>query len=299
MLKTLITKRYTHDYDGVHNLKKTTYPDNTEESLTYNVNKDWVIGFNDRRGCDEKYAFGKNPKNPDHYFATVEKKCGRKIVNKSKYEFWNKTLESGSKYLHRAKVVVNGRLGTDVVYHPKFGSPVSLLKNGVRTNRYYYNNGFLKQKVDPFKIVEYKNYSRQCGKPRLVTLKYKDPRTKRIAREESIRITLTERCLLSSAVKSKDEWIKVKHNAEGQIYYMEDQSRKSINLTWHKILKKPELITRTGVGSIKIIYDLNNGNVLDVKAGKNSGPLVITQVSSVFNSFLQTLSPVAEEMVIL
>jgi len=291
-------EKFIHKYDKFHNLIQTVYPDKTQESLIYNVNKDWVIGFNDRRNCNEKYVFAKNPKNKNHYFANVEKSCGRKIVNKSKYEFWNKTLSNGTSYLHRARAVVNGRLKTDIVFHPKFGTPVSLVKNGVRTNRFYYANGFLKRKEDPFKIVEYKNYIKRCGKPEMVQLQYKNPQTKKIVKTETIKIKLTDKCLLSLAAKSRDEWIKVTHNAKGLIVHMEDQSRKSIQLRWHKTIAKPEFITRKGVGSIQIVYNAA-GEVVDVKSGKNSGPTVITQVSSVFNSFLQILSPVAEEMVIL
>ncbi len=292
-------ERFAHNYDGFHNLTKTVYPDKTEESLVYNVDKDWVIQFTNRKKCKENYTYAKNPKNLNHYFSTVEKKCGRKIVNKSKYEFWNKTLPNGSKYLHRARARVNGRLKTDVVYHPKFGSPVSLLRNGVRTNRFYYGNGFLKRKEDPYRIIEYKNYRKKCGKPELVNLAYKNPNTKKIVRKESIKFTFTNKCQLSLAVKSKNEWLKVKHDSRGRLSYMEDQSHKSITLKWHKNFNKPEFITRSGVGSIQIVYDSTGNNILDLKSGKNSGPTIITQVSSVFNSFLQTLSPVAEEMVIL
>ncbi len=291
-------EKFSHSYDGFHNLTKTVYPDKTVESLSYNEDKDWVVKFNDRRSCEENYNYAKNPKNPNHYFATVEKKCGRKIVNKSKYEFWNKTLANGSKYLHRARVRVNGRLKTDVVYHPKFGSPVSLLRNGVRTNRTYYANGLLRKKEDPYKIVRYKNYQKQCGKPEWVQLQYKKPNTKKIVKTENIRFKFNNKCLLSLAIKSKDEWLKVKHDNRGRLSYMEDQSRKSILLNWHKTLNQPEVITRPGVGSIRVVYD-SNGSVTDVKASENAGPTIITQVSSVFNSFLQTLSPVAEEMVIL
>ena len=97
--------------------------------------------------------------------------------------------------------------------------------------------------------------------------------------------------------KSNDEWIKVRHNSKGQIVSMEDQSRKKITLTWHETLNKPEIITREGVGSLKIVWD-DQGSIVQLKSLK-SGTTVIAQVTSVFNSFLTTLRPVEEEMVIL
>lgn len=289
---------FYHAYNDFHDLVKTVYPDKTTETLRYNEKKDWVMGFKDRRGCQEDYKYATNAKNPDHYFATVQKKCGRKIVNKSVYEFWNKTLANGSKYLHRARSKVNGRLKTDAIFHPKFGSPTSFYKNGVRTRRSFYKNGLLKLKKDPYRTVEYKNYLSRCDKPTHVNVSYTDNRTKKVLKKETIKFSFKKNCQLSYAKKSNDEWISIQHNAKGQLSCMKDQSQKQICVTWHKTLNKPEVITRVGLGSIRVVYD-KAGDVVDLKASDKSGATIISQVSSVFNSFLQTLAPVAEEMVIL
>ena len=116
-------EKFGYKYDNLHNLTEIVYPDKTKENLTYNTDKDWVMSFKNRKGCKEVYGYGKNPKNPKHYYSTVKKTCGRKIVNKSKYEFWNRDLPNGKGvYLYRARSKVNGRL-TDVIYHHKFGTP--------------------------------------------------------------------------------------------------------------------------------------------------------------------------------
>ena len=290
---------FQHKYDKLHNLTKNIYPDGSTEGLDYNVKKDWVIGFKDRRDCEEAYDYGVNKKNPNHYFSLVQKKCGRTIVNKSKYEFWHKTGSKGGKYLHRARATVNGRLKTDVVYHPVFGLPVSFLKNGVRTTRSYYSNGFLKEKDNVYQNVQYSNYNKKCRKPELVAVSYKlstANKKQNAVKKENIQFQFDRKCQLVKAQKSEDEWIAVQHH-KGRIVSMEDQSRKKVTLVWHKTLNKPEVITREGVGSLKIVYD-KKGSVIDLK-GLKSGPTVITQVTSVFNSFLSTLAPVAEEMAIL
>ena len=186
------------------------------------------------------------------------------------------------------------------MYHPVFGTPVSFFKNGVRTKRNYYANGFLKEKDNVYQNVKYSNYHKKCRKPELVTIAYKNTSSsgkKKILRTEKIRFHFDKKCQLLQAKKSNDEWIKVGHDSKGRIKSMEDQSRKKVTLVWHKTLNKPELITREGVGSLRLVYD-RKGNVIDLK-GLKAGPTVITQVTSVFNSFLSTLSPVAEEMVIL
>ena len=291
---------FLHKYDSLHNLIQNTYPDKTTEKLTYNLKKDWVVGFKDRRNCNEKYDYGVNQKNPDHYFSTVEKICGRKIVNKSKYEFWHKNNKGGGKYLYRARARINGRIKTDVTYHPVFGTPVSFFKNGMRTTRTYYANGFLKEKDNSYQNVKYSKYNQKCRKPELVTVAYKNPNPnskKTITRKESTVFQFDNKCQLFMAKKSEDEWIKIGHDSKGRMISMEDQSRKKIRLKWHPTHNKPELITRQGVGSLRIVYD-NKGEVKQLK-GLKQGPTVITQVTSVFNNFLSTLAPVAEEMVIL
>ena len=292
-------ERHEHKYDSLNNLTKTTYPDGKTEELNYNVKKDWVIGFKDKRGCKESYLYGVNSKNPDHYFSTVKKICGRKIVNKSKYEFWHRSQPGGGKYLHRARVKINGRIQTDVIYHSVFGTPVSFYKNGVRTRREYYANGFLKQKDNIYQNIQYKKYNTKCFKPELVKIAYKNPNAEnKITKKESINFQFNSNCQLRLAKKSNDEWIRVSHDTQGRIIAMEDQSRKKIKLAWNKKNNKPSKITREGVGSIDIVYNESGNSVVQLK-GLDTDPTVVSQVTSVFSSFLSALSPVAEEMVIL
>ena len=290
---------YTHKYDSLNNLIRTRYPDGTTEGLSYNTKKDWVTGFKDRRGCNESYSYGVNNRNPDHYFSTVQKICGKRIVNKSKYEFWHAVKPGGGKYLKRARSRINGRIDTDVSYHPVFGSPTSLYKNGVRTTRNYYGNGFLKQKDNIFQTTDYKKYNQKCLKPELVEVAYKDQNNSdRIVRREKITFKFDPKCQLLLAKKSNDEWIKITPNKQGQIVSMEDQSRKKIKLKWHSKFNKPYVLTREGVGSIKIVYSKDGSSIVRLQ-GLEKDPTVVTQVTSVFSSFLSTLGPVAEEMAIL
>ena len=290
---------FRHEYDSLHNLTKTVYPDKTVERLEYNKNKDWVIAFTDRRGCRESYGFGVNKSNPNHYFSTVKKVCKKKVVHKSKYEFWHKTRKGGGKYLHRARARVNGRLKTDVTYHPVFGAPLNFFKDGVRTLRKYYGNGLLRKKDNKYKSVEYSRYNQKCRKPELVNVAYKNPNSgdDKVMRREKIEFSFDSGCRLTQARKSPDEWIKVRHDGKDRIISMEDQSMKKISLVWHKKFNKPERIIREGVGAIRIVYD-KKGDFQGVR-GLEKGPTVIAQVTSVFNSFLTVLAPVEEEMVIL
>ena len=291
---------YRHEYDNLHNLTKNVYPNKTTEVLTYNEKKDWVIGFKDRKNCQETYSYAMNKENSNHYFSTVEKKCGRRIVHSSKYEFWHKNKPGGGKYLYRASSRVKGRLKTDVIYHPVFGTPVSFFKDGIRTKRDYYANGFLKEKDNKYQNVKYSKYNQKCRKPEMIRIGYRNPFAKskrKFVRQEQVSFQFDKKCQLLQAKKSNDEWIRVRHDSKGRLVYMEDQSRKKVTLKWHKTLDKPEVITRAGVGSIRLVYN-DQGAIQDIK-GLQAGPSIITQVASVFNSFLKTLSPVSGEMVIL
>ena len=290
---------YSYKYDSLHNLTQTVYPDGKTEGLTYNTKKDWVMGFKDRRGCKESYDYKVNSKNSDHYFSTVTKICGKRIVNKSKYEFWHKTKPGGGKYLARARSRINGRIDTDVKYHPVFGTPTSLYKNGVRTQRDYYGNGFLKQKNNKFQTSDYKNYHKKCLKPERVEVSYKDrTNSKKIVRKEIITFMFDNKCQLSMAKKSNDEWVKIVHNNLGQIRSMEDQSRKKIILKWDNAINKPYMLTREGVGSIKLVYNQDGSSIEEIK-GLKKDPTAVSQITTVFSNFLTTIGPVAEEMVIL
>jgi hypothetical protein len=100
---------YSYEYDQHHNLLRTNYPDGTWIELTYNVEKDWVTSFRNRRGCIEKYVYETSEDDPKlHFWSTVEKSCNDKVTNNSRYEFINKRLDTGGNYLQTVIVVNNG-----------------------------------------------------------------------------------------------------------------------------------------------------------------------------------------------
>src|SRR5690606_10506287 len=101
-VKTAWKNTYKYKYDELHNLTRVDYPDNTFIALTYDKDRDWVMSFRDRRGCQEAYAYADGPKDPiNNYRSEVVKKSGDKVTNKSSYEFWHKIRKDGSRYLAR------------------------------------------------------------------------------------------------------------------------------------------------------------------------------------------------------
>lgn len=287
-------EKYQHFYDGYHNLIKNRYPDNTYEALTYNTDRDWVMSFKDRRGCLEKYKYITNNRNKDHYWTDVRKTCGKRVTNISRYEFWNKQKKDGSKYLYRAKQEVNGQIA-DITYDVKTGSPLSVTRNRITTRYTYYDNGFLKSRAEAGRKVLFSNYNNKCRKPTQVVVQY--IQGNKVNRQVQTRISYDpSKCHLVMAKQSgTGRWVSVKRDHLGRISEMWDQSKKRIVVVYNEKYSKPRKITRPGVGSIQVFYD-KDGQV-DTNKTKTD-PTVAAQVASVFNGFLEIISPVATDITI-
>ena len=287
-------EKFEHIYDSYHNLRKNRYPDNTYEALTYNTDRDWVMSFKDRRGCMERYKYVTNKRNKDHYWTDVKKVCGKRVTNVSRYEFWNKKKEDGSKYLYRARQKVNGQVA-DITYDRKSGSPLSITRNRITTRYAYYDNGFLKSRSEPGRTVLFSSYNNKCKKPTQVLVKYM--RGKKVSRQIQTQISYdSKKCHLTMAKQSNTgRWVLVKRDHRGRISEMKDQSKKRIIVVYNEQYSKPKKITRPGVGSIQVFYD-QNGQVDPSKT--KTDPVVAAQVASVFNGFLEIISPVATDITI-
>ena len=122
-------QHYKFSYDDLHNLKRIDYPDSTYKALTYNKDKDWVTSFRNRKGCIETYDYQVSKDDPkNHFWSNVVKKCGEKVTNQSKYEFFHRARPDGNGiYLYRVRTEVNNNV-TDIVYHEIFGKPISILR---------------------------------------------------------------------------------------------------------------------------------------------------------------------------
>src|SRR5690606_27751250 len=138
-------------------------PDKTYKELTFNKDKDWVTSFKNRKGCIESYEYEVDANDPNnHYYSVVTKKCGQRVTNRSKYEFWNKENRSGTaKFLFRVRSDVNGNI-TDITYHEVFGKPISILKNLAKTTYSYYDNGLVKTKNENLISTSFE-YNQKCS----------------------------------------------------------------------------------------------------------------------------------------
>lgn len=291
---------YRHTYDDLNNLTRTVYPGGTKkdpvvENLTYNKKKDWVTSFENQRKCIETYKYETNPKNPNHYWTDVEKKCGKVVTNVSRYEFWNKKGSGGGMYLHRARQKVNGDI-RDVTYHPRFRRVSNLTQNGMRTQYKYYSagafKGLLKEKVNRNQKTSFAKYHSKCLKPLSVgTQRFAN---KKLLNQETVKVQYNpSTCLMSRVSRSDGRWVSLSHDEKGRIDEMKDQSGKIILVSYNDRVNKPQKITQKGVGSIEIEYDSKGMS----KGWKNSNdPVIMSQVMSMFNGLMEIITPVAQEM---
>lgn len=298
---------FKYDYDDLHNLVKINYPDKTSRVITYNKDKDWVTSFTNRKKCKETYEYKSDKKDPiNHYWSNVVKRCGKKVVNKSSYEFWHKDKPDGTgKYLYRVRSDVNGDV-TDIIYHETFGKPISVVRNAIRVKYTYYNDGRVKLKNEPLRDMFFV-YKNKCDKVSEVKIAYyspqpkKDKKGKKLAqanKRKPMRTVTTEfkyeskRCNLVFARNSIGQTARLSYDKNGRIAAIKDQTKKIVKIKYEARFGKPEIVTRPGLGTIKVSYN-QNGDVKKVES--KDGPKVAVQVASIFNNLLDIIAPATSE----
>lgn len=304
-------QKYKYTYDEVHNLTRIEYADKTYKALTYNKDKDWVMSFRNKKGCLETYDYQMSKEDPKaHFWSNVVKKCGDKITNQSKYEFFHRPRPDGAGvYLYRVRTEVNNNI-TDIVYHEIFGKPISIVRDNLKTDYAYYDNGLVKTKKEPGRMMEFE-YKNACNKVSQVTLKFfeelpeiagnekarkpsqKSGGQERIVKTVRTKFTYeTQKCNLILADNSEGQVVKLQYDAQGRIAQIEDQSKKLVKIKYESRFGKPWIVTRPGLGTIQVSYK-TDGEIAKVES--KEGQNVAVQVASIFNNLLDIIAPATSE----
>jgi YD repeat-containing protein len=301
-------QKFKFVYDDVHNLTRIDFPDNTYKALTYNKDKDWVLSFRNRKGCVETYDYQISKEDPKgHFWSNVIKKCNDKITNQSKYEFFHRPRPDGTGlYLYRVRTENNGSV-SDVTYHEIFGKPVMTLKDGVKTEYTYYDNGFIRSKREPLRATVYE-YKDPCSKISSVAVSLYQEVPEPNAKEERkpsqihaaklIRTIKTQfgyepgKCNLLSANNSDGQSVKLQYDLQGRISQIEDQANKLVKIKYENKFGKPWIVTRPGLGTIEVSYK-PDGEIQ--KVDSKEGPNVAQQVASIFNNLLDIIAPATSD----
>lgn len=269
---------FTYAYDSLHNLTQITYPDKTTKKIRYNTDKDWVTGFTDREGCEEKYEYILSKNDPqNNYSSSVVKKCNNKVITQSKFEFWFKQRAgNGPKYLARLYSEVNG-VKTDITYHEIFARPISVTKDGKTTTYTYHSNSFLKSQKTGNKLIIY-DYDWRFNKVSEIT-----------EGKNKTKFDYDKAGNLTKAASTSGQTVNLAYDSKGRIVTINDQARRLIKIEYDEKHNKPKIVERPGVGTIVVTYKAN-GEIEDVKS-KDGDTTVAVQVASAFNNLLEIVAP--------
>lgn len=294
-------KKHKYKYDDLHNLTQITMPNGKKKLLAYNADKDWVTSFTHEDGCLENYEYKVNAEDPrNHFWSNVTKTCGKEITNRSSYEFFLRARNDGSgTYLYRAKSDING-LVTDIVYHEVYGKPLVLIQGSVKTEFSYDNTGMVKTKFELGRNTHFQ-YKNACNKPSEVRIDYlevpkadkKSDKKPAVARQVKTDFTYEDKkCNLLFAKNTDGQAVKLQYDNRGRIVQIEDQSKKVVKIKYEERFGKPEVVTRPGLGTLKIVYK-PDGEIK--KVDSTEGPRVAVQVASIFNNLLEIIAPAGVE----
>ncbi len=294
-VKNMWKNSYSYTYDETHNLTRINFPDNTFKALGYNSKKDWVVSFTDRAShgvsCTENYTYEVDRENPkEHFWSLVTKKCGAEVVNESRFEFWHKVHPNGTRYLARA-LSKSSSDSLDVTYHPDFGRPLSIKKNGVTTTFDYYANGLVKTKTTNVARMtfEYKNSFNKVSK---VSTNFFDDKGKVLKTRETV-FNYDQKSNLVTAQNTDGQSVKLAYDERGRISMIADQAKKEVLIKYDERTGKPATITRPKVGSINVNYKAN-GEINKVES--SDGAAVAVQIASTFSNLLDIISPATSDL---
>ncbi len=285
------TEVYTFEYNEFHNLTKATWPDKSAVMLKYDNAKDWVLAFTDRDKCTENYKYETASSNPKfHYWSTVTKTCGKQTVANNRYEFWHKQLPAGQVILSRVLQNISGST-TDITYHDTFGKPVTIKKNNERITFEYYPDGLIKSKEASNAKIEFVH---DTTNKKVTTVKttFLNDKGKTIATRQTS-FKYDGKGNLTYAENSDGQKINMTYDQKGRIATITDQAKKVVKIDYEERFGKPSIVSRPGLGTIKVSYK-PNGDILKVDSAE--GPSVASQVASTFNNLLDVISPATQEL---
>lgn len=291
MVKNAWKNTYTYEYDDLHNMTKATWPDKTAISLKYDKKNDWVTSFVDRDKCSENYTYEFSDNDPrNHYWSTVKKTCGKEVVADNRYEFWHKQRADGQYYLQRVLTSISGNT-TDIVYHEVFGKPVSIRRNSDRVSYDYYADGLVKTKSTPVSKMTFE-YDSELKKVSQVSVALFNEKGESLSKRVT-QFKYDGKGNLSFAANSDGQKINMTYDTRGRISTITDQAKKIVKIEYEERFGKPAIVTRPGLGAIKVSYK-SSGEIQNVES--KEGPSVAMQVASTFNNLLDIIAPATAEL---
>lgn len=90
--------KFDYDYDEVHNLTRVTYPDSTDEQLTYDKERDLILNIRTRDLCQDNFQWKQyGPRKLGQYKSSARRTCAGRVVTENKFDFKIKSFKTSSK----------------------------------------------------------------------------------------------------------------------------------------------------------------------------------------------------------
>lgn len=281
---------YEHEYDDLHNMTKIKYEDGKNVEIFHDPKKDWVTGFKDKEGCRESYTYEFDPKNPNyHYWSTLKKTCQNKVLVDARHEFFLDTQADGQTYF--AKIISRTNADTtEINYHPKYGSPLSIIRNGEKTEFRYSTGGLVEQKLTPnqrFKF-QYRPNSKNLA---AVVVEDIDKKGK-VLRKQQFKYTQNNQGSIERA-DAGPRYVQLTYDAAGRVQYLMDQSRQKLTFDYKGSETKPSRIAGIGTGAISFRYN-EEGEISNTEIGVDEQSA--SSMLQVFTNYLDLIGPAVAEV---
>jgi YD repeat-containing protein len=98
------------------------------------------------------------------------------------------------------------------------------------------------------------------------------------------------------AQNSDGQTVSMTYDGRGRIATIIDQAKKVVKIEYEERLGKPAVVTRPGLGTIRVTYK-SNGEIN--KVDSKEGPTVAMQVASTFNNLLDIIAPATQELYVM
>ena len=179
----------------------------------------------------------------------------------------------------------------DVTYHPEFGRPVSIKKNGTVTTFAYFPNGLVHEKTTSASRLSFE-YKNQFNKVSRVLAEFTDAKGKAFRKRDTT-FSYDAKANLVFAANSDGQTVRLSYDVRGRIATIVDQAKKEVLIKYDEKLGKPSIITRPKLGAISVTYKAS-GEINKVES--KDGPIVAVQVASTFNNLLDIIAPATSEL---
>lgn len=278
--------------------------------LSYNAGTG-VVALLSEGDCQTAFSFPSQPGAGalSMFDSSYEKRCDGNRVQVARNMFTYQGSTAGETYLASRSRNVNGDL-TRTDYHPVFGRPVSVNRNGIAVTFEYYEQGSdagrVSIKQEPGRVTRY-TYDPACHavasviEAKLVVDRLEsdpDNRERRPPRavEQATTFAYDALCRLVQA-KAPDgvEWA-LEYDAHGLLARIADNAQRVVLVEYDAIHRKATRITQAGSGSIIITYNIQ-GEIASIDSAE--GPVVAAGIAGVFNRLMEMMRPASANFSVL